>query len=117
MTATAHDPERIPVVIASGQSIERVETVTAVDLMERACDAAFTEAPRLRDAIDRLSVVNIMTRAGPAPATELAARIGVEAAALEVTTIGGNTPQWLGSRAATDIAAGWLSAPVIARAE
>jgi acetyl-CoA C-acetyltransferase len=117
MTATAPDPERIPVVIASGQSIERVETVTPVDLMERACEAAFTEAPRLRDAIDRLSVVNVMTRAGPAPATELAARIGAGAAACEVTTIGGNTPQWLVSRAATDIAAGSLSATVIAGAE
>ncbi len=117
MTATAHDPERIPVVIASGQSIERVETVTPVDLMERACEAAFAEAPRLRDAIDRLSVVDIMTRAGPAPASELAARIGVGAAAREVTTIGGNTPQWLVSRAATDIAAGSLSATVIAGAE
>ncbi len=117
MTATAHDPERIPVVIASGQSIERVELVTPVDLMERACQAAFADVPRLRDGIERLSVVNIMTRSGPAPATELARRIGLEPATCEVTTIGGNSPQWLVSRAASDIAGGSLSATVIAGAE
>jgi acetyl-CoA C-acetyltransferase len=117
MTDTTLDPERIPVVIASGQSIERTELVTPVDLMERACEAAFLDAPRLRSAIGRLSVVDIMTQTGPAPATELAARLGVDGAACEVTTIGGNSPQWLVSRAAGDIAAGALSATLIAGAE
>ena len=113
----APDPERIPVVIASGQSIERNEMVTPVDLMERACEAALCDVPRLRSAVQRLSVVNIMTRAGPAPAAELARRIGVGGAGRETTTIGGNSPQWLVSRAASDIAGGSLSATVIAGAE
>ncbi len=117
MTATAHDPERIPVVIASGQSIERTEVVTPIDLMERACEAALADVPRLREAVGRLSVVSIMTRTGPAPATELARRIGVERATHEATTVGGNTPQWLVNRAASDIAAGLLSATIIAGAE
>ena len=76
MTTTALDPERIPVVVASGQSIERTELVTPVDLMVRATEEALAAAPALRDRIDRLSVVDIMSRAGPAPATELAERIG-----------------------------------------
>ena len=38
-------------------------------------------------------------------------------AVCEVTTIGGNSPQWLVNRAATDIAAGGLSVTVIAGAE
>jgi acetyl-CoA C-acetyltransferase len=111
------DPERIPVVVASGQSIERLDLVSPVDLMERASEEALAEAPGLRGAIDRLSVVNVMTRAGPATASELARRIGVEAPVREVTTIGGNTPQWLVSRASSDIARGELSATLIAGAE
>jgi acetyl-CoA C-acetyltransferase len=111
------DPERIPVVIASGQSIERHEWVTPVDLMARAADAALSDAPGLRSRIQRVSVVNIMTRTGPAPATELAGRLGIEGAAPETTTIGGNTPQWLVNRAATAIAEGSLDATLIAGAE
>jgi acetyl-CoA C-acetyltransferase len=117
MTDTTLDPERIPVVIASGQSIERTELVTPVDLMERAGEAAFLDAPLLRSAVGRLSVVDVMTQTGPAPATELAARLGVEGAVCEVTTIGGNSPQWLVNRAAGDIADGTLSATLIAGAE
>ncbi len=117
MPATSHDPERVPVVISSGQAIERDELVTALDLMERAAEAALSEAPGLRGAIERLSVVNIMSRGGLAPATELARRLGIEGAACEVSTIGGNTPQWLVSRAAADIAGGNLSATLIAGAE
>jgi len=111
------DPERIPVVVASGQSIERDLVVNPVDLMERACEQALGLIPGIRGAIDRLSVVGVMTRTGPAPATELARRIGASSAACEVTTIGGNTPQWLVNRASSDIAGGRLSVTVIAGAE
>jgi acetyl-CoA C-acetyltransferase len=117
MSATANDPERIPVVVASGQSIERTELVTPVDLMERACVAAFAHVPTLRDRVDRLSVVDVMTHTGPSPATELAGRIGAGAALCEVTSIGGNSPQWLVTRAAGDIARGAISVSVIAGAE
>ena len=66
---TGLDPERIPVVVASGQSIERDLMVSPVDLMERACEQALAHVPGLRGAIERLTVVDIMTRTGPAPAT------------------------------------------------
>ncbi len=115
--ATHPDPERVPVVIASGQSIERTALVTPVDLMERAAEAALADAPALRHTIDRVSVVNVLSFTGPAPATELAARIGATGAACETTTVGGNTPQWLVNRAATDIAAGTLGVTLIAGAE
>jgi acetyl-CoA C-acetyltransferase len=117
MTTTEHDPERIPVIIASGQSIERADLVTPLDMMERACEAALAAVPAMRDRVDRLSVVDIMTRTGPSPATELATRIGVGAATCEVTTVGGNNPQWLVTRAAADIAEGGLSVTLIAGAE
>jgi acetyl-CoA C-acetyltransferase len=117
MTAPIGDPERIPVVIASGQSIERTQVVNPIDLMERATEAALSGARGLRSQVDRLSVVDIMTRTGPAPATELAHRLGIDGAACEVTTVGGNTPQWLVNRAASDIAEGALAVTVIAGAE
>ena len=117
MTRTVGDPERIPVVVASGQAIERTDLVTPVDLMERAADAALAQAPLLRARVDRLSVVDVVGRTGPALATELARRLGVTTASLEVSTVGGNTPQWLVNRAATDIAEGALSVTVIAGAE
>jgi acetyl-CoA C-acetyltransferase len=111
------DEDRTPVVIASGQSIERGEPVTPVDLMARACEAALADVPGLRPGVERLSVVDVMTRTGPAPATELARVLGLSPAAVEVTTVGGNSPQWLVNRAAADIAAGGLSVTVIAGAE
>ncbi len=119
MTGPGPDPERIPVVVASGQAIERDGLVTPVDLMERACEQALAQATGLREVIDRLTVVDIMTRTGPAPATELARRIGAGSGGLacEVSTIGGNTPQWLVNRACSDIAAGRLSVTLIAGAE
>ena len=116
MTAADPDPERTPVVIASGQSVERTEPVTPVDLMERACETALADVPALRGVIQQVSVVNVLGSAGPAPATELAARIGAGGASCEVTTIGGNSPQWLVNRAATAIAGGSLDVAVIAGA-
>lgn len=118
MSTAATDPERIPVVIASGQALERVDLVNPVDLMARACRSALADAPRLRDRIDRLSIVDIMTKVGPAPATELATQLGLGPDVVkEVTTVGGNSPQWLVNRAAGEIAAGTLSATLIAGAE
>jgi acetyl-CoA C-acetyltransferase len=118
MPPAAPDPERIPVVIASGQALERDALVNPVELMARACESALADAPGLRDRIDRLSVVDIMTKVGPAPATELATRLGLgDEVAREVTTVGGNTPQWLVNRAASEIAAGTLSVTLVAGAE
>ncbi|MGD0311684.1 MAG: acetyl-CoA acetyltransferase [Acidimicrobiales bacterium] len=117
MTGTVIDPERVPVVVASGQSIERSELVTPLDLMARACEAALDDVPALRAAVDRLSVVNVLGRTASGPARELAHRIGAAGASTEVTTIGGNSPQWLVNRAATDIAEGRLGVTIIAGAE
>lgn len=117
MSISGYDAERIPVIIASGESIQRGDPVTPIDLMARAGEAAFEEAPGLRQRIDRLSVVSIMTHHGPAPAAELARALGIKPEVCEMSTIGGNSPQWLVNRAAAEIAAGTLSVTVIAGAE
>jgi acetyl-CoA C-acetyltransferase len=118
MPLSPTDPERLPVVIASGQAVEREALVNPVGLMARACESALAHVPLLRDRIDLLSVVDIMTKAGPAPATELVEALGLRPdVRREVTTVGGNTPQWLVSRAASAIVAGELSVTLIAGAE
>ena len=117
MSPSRPDDDRLPVIVAFGQSIERDALVTPVDLMVRACDSALDEVTGLRHLVERLSVVDVMTRTGPAPATELARRLGIAPAVAEVTTIGGNSPQWLVNRASADIAGGSLSVTVIAGAE
>ncbi len=111
------DPALVPVVLTSGQCLSRDEVVGPVDLMARAAELAFDRVPAARSRVDRISVVDIMTRTGPAPARQLAGRLGCGRAATEVTTVGGNSPQWLVNRAASEIAAGRLSMTLIAGAE
>ncbi|MHB8438615.1 MAG: acetyl-CoA acetyltransferase [Acidimicrobiales bacterium] len=111
------DEERIPVVVAGGQCIERDEPLRALDLAERATTQVLSVAPGLRDRIERVSVVSMLSPGPKDPASALCRRLGIEAAQREVSTIGGNSPQWLVSRAAADIAAGRLRATLIAGAE
>ncbi len=111
------DPDRIPVVAAWGQCLERSTLVRPTELMAVAADQALAQVPALRDRLDRLSVVNVVGRVGPSPATELARRLGIDPPVREATTIGGNTPQWLVNRAAAQIARGELRATLIAGAE
>jgi acetyl-CoA C-acetyltransferase len=111
------DEDRTPVVVAGAQLTERDELVGALDIAERVSHAALDEAPALRDAIERLSVVGILSPTGTAPATALAGRLGIRPARCETTSIGGNTPQLLVTRAAADVAAGRLSATLIVGAE
>lgn len=112
------DPARTPVLVGLGQSIERCEIVTVVDLTERAARAAFADAPGLSSRIDRVTTVAaIFSPCGKAPSTELASRLGLSGVRCETTTAGGNTPQWLVTRAAAEIAAGTLRATLVVGAE
>ena len=112
------DPSRIPVLIGIGQSIEREAIVDAIDLASRAAESAFEDAPGLIDRIQRLTVVAIsFSRVSKSPATELAKRLGLDDVHCEVTTPGGNTPQWLVNRACDEIATGQLETTLICGAE
>jgi len=112
-----NDPARVPVIAAVGQAIERDEPVGPIDLAERAARAALEAARGLAPRIGLVSVVGILSPVGPSPAGDLSARLGVEPARVETTTIGGNTPQWLVNRAASEIAAGRLDVALVAGAE
>jgi acetyl-CoA C-acetyltransferase len=112
------DEERTPVVIGVGHAIERDAIVSTEDLTERAARAALDEAPRLANVIERVSVVStIFSPSVGNGATELARRLGITPATVEVTTAGGNTPQWLVTRASEEIAQGRLRATLIGGAE
>jgi acetyl-CoA C-acetyltransferase len=112
------DEERIPVVAAAGQTLERDEIVSTEDLVERASRAALDEAAALASRIGRVSVVSTIFSPSVANgATDVSRRLGIAPDVTEVTTAGGNTPQWLVTRAAEDIAAGRLGATLIAGAE
>jgi acetyl-CoA C-acetyltransferase len=115
------DPNRIPVLIGIGQSIEREAMVDVIDLASRAAEAAFEDAPGLIDHIQRLTMVGVsFSRVSKNPATELAQRLGLDHAhdvQCEVTTPGGNTPQWLINRASEEIVKGQLETTLICGAE
>jgi acetyl-CoA C-acetyltransferase len=111
------ESDRLPVIVASAQVVGRDgEPAGALELAARAARTALDDAPALAARIDQLSVVSILTAggAGNAPASTLAAQLGLRPGIrTETTTIGGNTPQWLLTRAAAAIAAGELDAALI----
>lgn len=114
----AHDPHRTPVLVGIGQSIERDGLVDVVELATRAAEQAFAEAPGLREHVQKLSLVGVsFSPVSLTAASEIADRLGLSAAAREVTTPGGNTPQWLMTRACEAIVQGRLETTLIVGAE
>jgi len=111
------DESRVPVVLSTGQTVERHATVSALELAARAARQCLDEAPGVEARIDLVSVVDIMSAAPPAPAAALARRLRLEPARTEVTTVGGNSPQWLVNRAAAAVAAGELQGALVVGAE
>ncbi len=118
MNPMSLDPSRTPVLVGIGQSIERDGIASAIELAERAAEAALEDAPGLREKIQRVSVVAIsFSPVSLAPATELASALGLGDVECEVTTPGGNSPQWLVSRACEQITKGELETTLLVGAE
>ena len=114
----ALDPSRTPVLVGIGQSIEREAITTAVELAARAAEAAFEDAPGLREKIQRLSVVAVsFSPVSLTPATEIVEALGLGDIEREASTPGGNSPQWLINRACEQIVAGELETTIIVGAE
>jgi len=109
---------RIPVIASVGQSIERNEIVTSIDLATRAARSALDAAPRLTKFVDTVTMIAVsFSPIVTAPATGVAKRLGLEDARCEVTTPGGHSPQWAVTRAASAVASGQLNAALIVGAE
>ena len=112
------DPKRTPVLVGIGQSIERDAKTNVIELAARAAEAAFKDAPGLREKVQRLSVVGVsFSPVSLTPATEIVEVLGLRDIAREATTPGGNTPQWLMNRACEEIVAGTLETTLIVGAE
>ncbi len=112
------DAERTPVLVGFGQSLERDAVVDVVTLAARAIRASFEDAPGLESRIQRLSIVAAsFSKVGKAVASEVAAALALGDVTCEVTTPGGNTPQWLMNRACEEISRGELQTTIIAGAE
>lgn len=109
--------DRVPVVVAAGQHTARQGGVDVLDLAERAAGEALDLAPALASGIERVSFVDALSSSGKAPATALSRRLGLQPRETERSTVGGNTPQWLVTRAAAEIAGGGLQTTLIAGAE
>lgn len=112
------DPERTPVIVGVGQSIEREELVDPVDLAEIAAGAADKEAPGVLPLVDRISMVGVsFSKTVARPVETLAKRLGLHGAMCEISSAGGSLPQWLINRASHDIASGKMSTTLIVGAE
>lgn len=116
-TPTHPSPDRVPVIVGAGQACNRDSLVTSRDLMEEAARAALAEAPGVSDRLERCTTVDVLNDDHPRPASALARRLGLVDVELESTTVGGNTPQWLVTRTAADIAEGKLQAALLAGGE
>lgn len=118
MTPSVLDADRTPVIVAVGQAESRDLSLGPIELAEAAGVEAFEAASGLRRAIERITVIGILSRrGGQAPASTLARRLGLEGARRETTAVGGNGPQAMVERAAADIADGRLAATLIVGAE
>jgi acetyl-CoA C-acetyltransferase len=112
------DPDRTPVVVAVGQAESRDLALGPLELAEAAARQALDASPRLAGAIERVTLVNVLSRrAGVAPAGALCEALDLRGRPRETTSIGGNTPQAMVERAAGDIAGGRLGATLIVGAE
>jgi acetyl-CoA C-acetyltransferase len=112
------DPNRTPVIVASGQITERRETTHAVVLAARAAESALEASSELRKRIQRVSMVSVIfSPISNRPASELAELLELKDVTVESTTAGGNIPQWLVTRAAQEISEGRLDTTLLAGAE
>lgn len=111
--------DRIPVLISTGQVTQKEEEIfTALDLASQAANIAIDPIPEVREMIQQVWMVNILSHhVGPAPARKLAMRLGITPKTCLTTTIGGSTPQWLVGLAAEQIARGETDVVLIAGAE
>jgi acetyl-CoA C-acetyltransferase len=117
------DP-RTPVLVGAGQSQQRVEDPAAalepIDLLAEAARAADADARSGRSllaTVDTVAVIDMLSWKYPDPGALLARRVGASPRATIITTVGGNTPQLLVNRLATEITRGERDAVLLGGAE
>lgn len=125
MNASPLDP-RLPVLVGVGQLNVRVDRgddpSEPVDMVASAArqaaeDSGATDPGSLLAGLDTIGIIKMMSWRYPDPAALVAGALGAEPARRWHTTDGGNFPQTLLNRAASDIAAGRADAVLIGGAE
>lgn len=117
------DPERIPVIVGVGQTVNRPKTMEELrepaDLIEAAIRRAAEDckAEGAVAEIDMLGVVNILSWYYEDPPARVAERIGAEPGIRWYTSVGACSPQWLIGESADKIAEGEVKIAVICGAE
>jgi acetyl-CoA C-acetyltransferase len=111
------DAWRTPVILAGAQCLERDQIVAPVDLAGRAARCALDAVPGVEGHVEEVHVVGILFGGGRSPASDLCRKLKLTPRRAATTTIGGNTPQWLVTRAAQAVADGAVAAVLIAGAE
>ena len=112
---------RTPVLVGYGQINHREDrvaeenTLEPVDLMAAAARQAAD--PRVLEAVDAISVVNLFSARYRDPGLLLGQRIGADHPATRYSGVGGNVPQSLVNRACLDIQQGRADVVLVAGAE
>jgi acetyl-CoA C-acetyltransferase len=115
--------KRRPIIIAIGQftnrSYDRDSVKDPMEMIEIAIEKAEEDAcfPSLREKVDSLCLVNILSSSSDDPPGELAERIGARSARLSYTWIGATAPQWFVNRTAEAISQGKLRIALICGGE
>jgi acetyl-CoA C-acetyltransferase len=120
---TSMDPERIPVIVGVGQTVNRPKTMEEirepVDLIESSIRKAAEDggAEGAIPDVDMLGVVNILSWSYADPPATVAERIGAQPRIRWYTGVGACGPQWLVAEAADKIAQGEVRLALICGAE
>src|SRR6201996_432228 len=112
---------RTPVLVGYGQLNHRDDPaaeVNAKEPMDLMAEAARQAAdPRVLEAVDSISVVNLLSARYRDPGLLLGQRIGADRPATRYSGVGGNVPQSLVNRACLDIQQGRADVVLVAGAE
>ena len=123
MTSGEQINDRTPVLVAAGQLSQRVDrgeqALEPADLMAEAVRTALRDAGALAltSKIDSIRVMNILSWPYRDPGAAVASRIGATPSHTGLTVMGGNYPQTMVNRAASDIANGSADVVVVCGAE
>ena len=117
------DPERIPVIVGVGQTVNRPTSMEEirepVDLIEASARQAAQDSGAVGALgdVDMLGVVNILSWSYADPPARVAERIGAEPGIQWYTGVGACAPQWLIGQGADKITSGDVKIALICGAE
>ncbi len=117
------DPERLPVIVGVGQTVNRPKTMEEirepVDLIEASARRAEEDsgAEGTLSGLELLGVVNILSWSYEDPPATVAERLGAKPAVRWYTGVGACGPQWLLAEGADKIAQGEVKVALVCGAE